>query len=251
MRIVMMRRNSMRTGEAFLVAYGRTLWTTGLALAFTLSIGGNAYSQDRIPDPLRAHTANNSWEFSSPFEPPQLAKHGKVTHYSTGFDGDHSLDAATVAERAFARYTLYTVHIQFASGAEQSIALTAPPGGLQPEVRDMSGDSVPNDLVFTSTLFRSPLFVLLNDGHNHLIVAISPGSFALGEHGLSGQHQLPRAAALVASRFKAGGLRNGEGLFSPQMQESLLFPVAQRVAIRSDSASSSGRAPPPLVPKIS
>jgi hypothetical protein len=234
----------MRTDEEFLGAFGRTLWVTGLALAFTLSIGGNAYSQDRNLNPLTAHSANNSWEFSPPSEPSQMAKHGKVTKYATGLDGDHTLDAATVAERAFARYTLYTVRVQFASGAEQSIALMAPPGGLKPEVRDMSGDRVPNDLVFTSMLFRSPLIVLLNDGHDHLTVAISPGSFASGENGLSSQHQLPRVAALGASRFKAGGLRNGEGFFSPQLQESLLFPVARSVAITSDLASSSGRAPP-------
>jgi hypothetical protein len=95
-----------------------------------------------------------------------------------GVKADHSLEAAIVAEQVFARYSLYTVRLQFASGAEQSIAITAPPGGLRPEMWDMSGDNVPNDLVLTSRLLRSPLIVLLNDGHDHLTVAVSPDSFA-------------------------------------------------------------------------
>ena len=88
-----------------------------------------------------------------------------VVRYATRFEGDHSLDAATVTESISAPCTLYTVRLQFASGAEQSISVTAPPGGLQPEMRDMSGDSVANDLALTSKLLGLPPIVLLNEGH--------------------------------------------------------------------------------------
>jgi hypothetical protein len=67
-----------------------------------------------------------------------------------------------------ARLTLYTVRLQFASGAEQSISVAAPPGALQPEMRDMSGDSVANDLVLSPKLLGLPPIVLLNEGHDHL-----------------------------------------------------------------------------------
>src|ERR1700676_4675052 len=87
-------------------------------------------------------------------ESPESVNQNRVTRFVTRFDGDHSLDTAIVAEQVFGRYTLYTVRLQFASGAEQSLAITAPPGGLQPAMRDMSGDKIPNDLVLSSVLLR-------------------------------------------------------------------------------------------------
>jgi hypothetical protein len=179
-----------------------------------------------------------------------LDDHLGITRYVTEHDGDHSLEAAIAAEQVFARYSLYTVRLQFASGAEQSIAITAPPGGLRPEMRDMSGDSVPNDLVLTSRLLRSPLIVLLNDGHDHLTVAVSPDSFASGEGRALGARQTHSASALMSSNFKAGGLTNGGALFHPRPEENLLSPITQRVAESPKNSSSSGRAPPALLTQI-
>ena len=223
-----------------------------LALAFTLIVSIRAHSQDMGGNQFQTDVSNHASASSIPVvpEPSASGNHRGVTRYATGSDGDHSLEAAIVAEQVFARGTLYTVRLQFASGAEQSIAVTAPPGGLQPEMRDMTGDSVANDVVLTSKLLSSPLVVLLNDGHDHLTVAVSPGSFSPGEGRASGPHQVHRASALVSSGFKPRALSNRGGLFLPQPRENFLAPISQIVTRPAVYASSSGRAPPALVTLI-
>jgi hypothetical protein len=224
-----------------------------LALACTLSIGVGVYSQHIARAQLRTNSGSRARAVSSipnATEPPVLSNHRKVARYATRFDGDHSLDAATVTEMVSAPYTLYTVRLQFASGAEQSIVVTAPPGGLQPEMRDMSGDSVANDLVLTSKLLGLPPIVLLNEGHDHLALAISSGSFASGEDRASGAHQIHRGMALVSAKFKPGELSNSCGLHYAQAQEDLLLPIAQIFGKTADHTSSSGRAPPAFVARI-
>ena len=165
-----------------------------LAVAFTLAIAGRVHSHDVTSGHPQADIHYHASASSSiPILSERSASGNRwgVTRYATAFDGDHSLESATVAEQVFARYTLYVVRLQFASGAEQSILVTAPPGGLQPEMRDMTGDSVPNDVVLTSKLLHSTLIVLLNEGHDHLTVAISPSSFSSGEGRASGPRQSP------------------------------------------------------------
>jgi hypothetical protein len=222
-----------------------------LTLALALSMEASAWPQEVVRGQVQVRVVKRaSVRSSTPAAPVSSTMgnyRGTTRRYATEFDGDHSLEAATVAEQVFAQYSLYTVRLQFASGAEQSIAVTAPPGGLQPEMRDMSGDSVPNDVVLTSKLFHWPLVVLLNDGHDHLTVAISPESLASGEDQASGPHQAPRASPLVSSGFKTGGLTNGGGLFLPRLQEDLFSPIVQIVVMLADYTSSSGRAPPALV----
>lgn len=220
------------------------------ALALALIVGVGARAQDVPRDQFHVELTNHAPAFSAipdASEPSALGIHRTVTHYATESDGDHSLAEATVVEQAYARYTLYTVRLQFASGTEQSVAVTAPPGGLQPEMRDMSGDSVANDLVLTSRLFGLPLIVLLNEGHDHLTVAISPGSFAAGEGQALGSHQIHRALALLSSGFKRGGLNSFGSLFYPQLEQRLLSPLASLSPNYAEHPSASGRAPPALV----
>jgi hypothetical protein len=185
-----------------------------LALAFILAGGLRASSQEVACGQLQADSSHERAFFSPPNapEPSALSNPRAVVRYATRFEGDHSLDAATVMELISAPCTLYTVRLQFASGAEQSISVTAPPGGLQPEMRDMSGDSVANDLVLTSKLPGLPAIVLLNEGHDHLTVASSPGAFSSGEDRASGSHQVHRASALLSAKFKAAELSNCGGL---------------------------------------
>jgi|SRR5208283_4133233 len=224
-----------------------------LALAFALSIGVGTHSQDIARTQLRADGCSFAQEGSSlpnATEPSLLSNHRMVARYATRLEGDHSLDAATVTEMISAPYTLYTVRLQFASGAEQSIVVTAPPGGLQPEMRDMSGDSVANDLVLTSKLLGLPPIVLLNEGHDHLAVAISPGAFASGEGRASGSHEVHRGLALLSGKFKAGKLSNCGGLQHPGAQENLFSPIAPIFAQPADHTSSSGRAPPGFVARV-
>jgi len=216
-------------------------------LALAVSVGAAARLEDVLQGQVQAELTSQAHTVSSTLvacDPSPLGIHLKVTHYATGFDGDHSLQEATVVEQAFARYTLYTVRLQFASGAEQSVVLTAPPGGLEPEIRDMSGDSVPNDLILTPRLFRLPLIVLLNEGRDHLTVAIAPGSFTSGEGRASGPHQTHLASALVTSGFKKAQLPNCGSTPDPQLKESLLSPLTRAPASHADGSSASGRAPP-------
>jgi hypothetical protein len=224
-----------------------------LALACTLAVGVRALSEDIGRGQFPANVSDRAVAPVSipPVSEPSPSGHDRgVTRYATGSDGDHGLEAAIVAEQVLARATLYTVRLQFTSGAQQSIAVTAPPGGLQPEMRDMTGDSVPNDVVLTSKLLCSPLVVLLNDGHDHLIVAVPPDSFVPGEGQASGPHQVHRASAMVSSGFKLRSLTNSGGLFLPQSQQNFLSPVSQITTKLAVYTSDSGRAPPVSVAQI-
>jgi hypothetical protein len=222
-----------------------------LALVFTSSIGVRAYSQDISRNKFQADSGTEAHAVSAITKASDssalLSNERIVARYATRFEGDHSLDAATVTEMVSAPYTLYTVRLQFASGAEQSIVVAAPPGGLQPEMRDMSGDSIANDLVLTSKLLGLPPIVLLNQGHDHLTVAISPGAFASGEDQASGSRQVHRGLALLSAKFRPAEPSNSGGPHSPQAQENLLSPIAHIFAKPADHTSSSGRAPPVFV----
>jgi hypothetical protein len=224
-----------------------------LGLAFTLFSGLRASSQEVACGQRQADRITFAHAVSpvpNTSEPSALNHARMVARYATKFEGDHSLDAATVTELISAPLTLYTVRLQFASGAEQSISVTAPPGGLQPEMRDMSGDSIANDLVLTSKLLGLPPIVLLNEGHDHLTVAISPGAFASGEDQASGSRQVLRGQALLSAKFKPADPGNCGGQHYPQAQENLLPPIAQIFAKPAEPMSSSGRAPPALVARV-
>jgi hypothetical protein len=172
-----------------------------------------------------------------------------MMRYATKLDGDHSLDTATVAEQAFGtyvRYTVvrYTVRLEFASGHEQPLAITAPLGGLQPEMPDMSGDNIPNDLVLRSRLLRPPLVVLLNDGYDHLTVAVYPGHFTAGEGRVSGGQSPSRALALASARrrlLQSGHRQNKLGAEPSRTLVASLAPMLTQIAV---CASDFGRAPP-------
>jgi hypothetical protein len=212
-------------------------------LACTSLLGVRAHSQELAQGQLQTDAS----AFSSmpvAIEESNSGNHRRTTRYSTRSDGDHSLDAAIVTEQVFARCTLYEVQLQFASGAEQSIVVAAPPGGLRPEMRDMSGDSIPNDLVLTSGLLRLPLVVLLNEGHDHLTVAILPGSFTSDEERASGQGEIHNASALPASGFRAGNFLSEGGMRFPQSRATVLLSPVCFVAKYADYPASSGRAPP-------
>jgi hypothetical protein len=175
--------------------------------------------------------------------------HSEIRNYFMDFDGDHSLDIATVIEQASAGYTRYTVQLRLASGAEQSVVVSAPPGGLQVEMHDMTGDKVPNDVVLRPALVRWPPTVLVNDGHEHFEVAVSgtdPSSFSSNEDLGSRRRDSQTFALLISSGFKTLHLPNSRRLFDPQVQECLFPSFTQMVTNRLSLASSPGRAPPLL-----
>jgi len=171
---------------------------------------------------------------------------GKVTHCATDREGDHSLNVVTMVEQAVSGYAQYTIRLQLASGAEQVFALAAPPGGLQPEMRDMSGDHIANDLVLIPSLFWSPPTVLLNDGLNHFELAVwslFPGLLR-GDHA-TGPHAAHDNAAFVSSGFKSRALTTVEGFLASQQSQKTLAPTFARAASSSvQRLPHSGRAPP-------
>jgi hypothetical protein len=98
-------------------------------------------------------------------------------------------------------------------------------------MRDRSGE---NDLVLTSKLLGLPPIVLLNEGHDHLTVASSPGAFASGEDRASGSYQVHRASALLSAKFK-GGAKQLRRPDCPEAQENLLSSIAQIFAKPDES----------------
>lgn len=173
--------------------------------------------------------------------------HSEIRNYFMDFDGDHSLEVATVIEQPSAGYTKYTVRLRLASGTEQSVEVSAPPGGLQVEMHDMTGDKVPNDVVLRPALARWLPTVLVNDGHEHFDVAISgtdPSTFSSNEDLGSRSGDPQTFALLISSGFKAVHLPNSRRLFDQQLQECPFSFINQTVSDRLCHASSSGRAPP-------
>ena len=163
------------------------------------------------------------------------------------FDGDHSLDVATVIEQPSTGFTKYIVQLHLASGAEQSVVVSAPPGGLQVEMLDMTGDKIQNDVVLRPALLRWLPTVLVNDGHEHFEVAVSgtdPSSFSSSEDLGSRRRDSQTFALLMSSGFKTVHLPNRRRMFDPQLQECLFSSFTQTVSDRLGHASSSGRAPP-------
>lgn len=219
-----------------------------IVIVFTLLTGITARSRE-FQGPRSQHPAYSASSFNGYPASPASEMHSSVsrfgaTRYSTILDGDHSLQAAKVVEEAFSQYSLYTVRFQFASGVEQSIAIAALPGGLQPEILDMSGDSVANDVVLNSSLLHAPLVVLLNDGHDHLTVAISPGSFSSREGRRLGTPQFHRCMALPSFSSRVKELASRGMPLPVQPQEDRVSHIEHVVAQTAGGTSSFDRAPP-------
>ncbi len=177
--------------------------------------------------------------------------HG-ASEETIGFEDKESLNAAAVVSENLALSTHYTVRVRLSDGDEQVISITAPPGGLQLEVRDMTGDDVRNDLVLRPALIHWPLIVLLNDGHDHFTVAISatlPSSVDSGSRA-SRTRQIPETAALTSSTPKAGPQASSRQILGSILRRGFLPPLAQRVPNQLALRSVLGRAPPAIATHI-
>ena len=130
-------------------------WDRGWALraaAMFLIAGSLLFTADRPPKAPQRTVGHASTGAGARFQrtPARSSSNSyfQVRSYFLDFAGDHSLDAATVTEQTSAGYANYTVELRLASGAEQSVVVSAPPGGLQIEMQDMTGDHVPNDVIY-------------------------------------------------------------------------------------------------------
>jgi hypothetical protein len=221
-------------------------WAVGLFLMSTLCVAGLDRASVRSRD---SHGTDASANVSATGGTPisESRNHSEIRNYFMDFAGDHSLDIATVIEQPSAGYTKYTIELRLASGAEQSVVVSAPPGGLQVEMHDMTGDKIANDIVLRPALLRWLPTVLVNDGHEHFEVAVSgtdPSSFSSSEDLGSRRRDSQTFALLMSSGFKAVHHPDSRRLFAPQVQECLLPSFTQTVTDRLGHASSPGRAPP-------
>jgi hypothetical protein len=225
-------------------------WTAAWAAVLLLTLAHFGGLLHRGPGPRRgSHRRDVRPSLPANGGPAIFASndHSEVTNYFLDFAGDRSLDVATVVEQSSAGYTKYTVHLHLASGAEQSVVVAAPPGGLQVEMHDMTGDKVQNDVVLRPALVRWLPTVLVNDGHEHFEVAISatgPSSFSSSEDLGSRRRESQTFALLMSSGFKAVHLLNSRRPFDPQLRECLFSSFTQTVTNRLGLSSTPGRAPP-------
>lgn len=239
-----------RPNATFLCTLG--LFSVALVLAVCSSVGAHSHLRTMSRRPTRAVPPPVSVPAQRESAPPSA--HGSGSLDAVEFDGDQSLDAAAVIRQTFEPSTRYVVHVHLSSGADQFIAVNAPQGGLELEVRDMTGDNVRNDLVLRPALVHWPLSVLVNDGHDHFTVSISgvyPGALDSGGDQASTPDRTQEIAALVFSSSEGSALANRVGTFLPQLQQSLFSSISQMVTTSSGRASSSGRAPPAAATRIS
>src|SRR5450631_2336367 len=162
----------MKAMDKFAIA---TRLTSGAAALLLIVIFGMASAVRTLGSSRDSHSAGSSGNVPVNATRTNFKSnnHLEITNYLMNYAGDHSLDIATVIEQPSTGYTKYTVQLHLVSGAEQSVILSAPPGGLRVEMRDMTGDKIPNDVVLRPALIRWVPTVLVNDGKGYFKVAVS------------------------------------------------------------------------------
>jgi len=203
-----------------------------------------------LPGSARWDAGRASARLSSSFRIPAASpvpSESLEKSYLLDFAGDHSLNGATVTEQISDGHVNYTVQLRLASGAEQSVTVPGPPGGLQIEMHDMTGDHVPNDVVLRPALFSWLPTVLVNDGHDHFAVLVSgadPGNFTSPADLGSRRGSAQTFAFLRSSGFKAIQLPASKRMIVPQLRQCSPVRFTQSFAWGIEHASRLDRAPP-------
>lgn len=212
--------------------------------AFCLGAGHCARAADRN-SPAASSRPGGSLPASGMASAPGI--HLQVKSYLLDLAGDHSLNGATVTEQSTAGYANYTVQLRLASGGEQSVVVAAPPGGLQIDMQDMTGDHVPNDVILRPARLRWPPTVLVNDGHDHFAVVVSGAdrsSVSSRKNFGSRPRDSQTFACLRSSGFKSIPIPASTRLLLPQLHEHPASPLDPSFALGAEHPSTSGRAPP-------
>ena len=104
----------------------------------------------------------------------------EATHFAIAdFDGDNRPDLATVETGLIgASHARYWIGFRMSAGARQTIGVNAPVGGLEIVSRDVNGDNIV-DLVVSAAWLKSPVAVLVNDGHGNFTIR-DPAAFSSG-----------------------------------------------------------------------
>jgi hypothetical protein len=175
--------------------------------------------------------------------------HGAAaTHFAIAdFDGDNRPDLATVETGLIgASHARYWIGFRMSAGARQTIGVNAPVGGLEIASRDVNGDNI-IDLVVSTAWLKSPVAVLVNDGHGNFTIR-DPAAFSSALIDPSrtldspGRQDPDEALAIsarssddsVATEQEAAILTASEKLFTRNSLRNV-FPLIVR---------KSGRAPP-------
>src|SRR5580704_7092906 len=93
------------------------------------------------------------------------------------FDGDSRPDLATVETGLVGTsHAHYWIGFRMSAGARQLIGVNGPVGGLEISSRDVNGDNI-IDLVVSAAWLKSPIAVLVNDGHGNFTIR-DPAAFS-------------------------------------------------------------------------
>ena len=163
------------------------------------------------------------------------------------FDGDSRPDLATVETGLIgASRARYWIGFTMSAGARQKIGVIGPVGGLEIASRDVNGDNI-IDLVVSAAWLKSPVAVLVNDGHGNFTIR-DPAAFSAALTSPdrtidSPNQQNPDTALAVSPRTPDDLIVSTCATSSTQTSEKILASNSARtdfpLAVRS-----LGRAPP-------
>jgi hypothetical protein len=163
------------------------------------------------------------------------------------FDGDLRPDLASIQAGATASgSTDYWIHLQLSAAGRQLIRLVAPAGGLLIEARDVNGDHAV-DLVLTTTSYRQPVAIFLNDGHG-VFSRVEPSAFPAAFSRPAASWASRRDGAIdavdVSPQSRTGICRALTALRDVRSQSNSISPLGSRFLLDSFLVSHAGRAPP-------
>src|SRR5580704_10361850 len=163
------------------------------------------------------------------------------------FDGDSRPDLATVETGLIGTsHAHYWIGFRMSAGARQVIGVNGPVGGLEIASRDVNGDNF-IDLVVSAAWLKSPIAVLVNDGHGNFTVR-DPAAFSAALTNPSRTLESPSRQdpefAIIASSRGATDLVVDERIASAgESSEKFLSSDSLRTDLPV-LVCSSGRAPP-------
>src|SRR5579862_3937851 len=161
------------------------------------------------------------------------------------FDGDSRPDLATVETGQIgASHAHYWIGFRMSAGARQMIGVNGPVGGLEIASRDVNGDHI-IDLVVSAAWLKSPVAVLVNDGHGNFTVR-DPAAFSAalinpGRTLDSPRHQDSDRVIAIASRTSNDFVAAERGATIAKDSETISANTSLRIAF-SLAVCSSGRA---------
>jgi hypothetical protein len=164
-------------------------------------------------------------------------------------DGDNRPDLATVEmAQVGVSQARYWIGFQMSAGAKQRIGLTGPLGGLEIASRDVNGDHS-LDLIVTTTWFKNPVAVLLNDGHGNFTLADAAGfsAAALSSERIWARPNVDaKDAALAVLARSSSDCALREGIAPCSVHPEIAGVATSDHHIFTLAVSALGRAPPTL-----